>query len=80
MKCSDCKLVCAAKSEPQEVAMDGACKALVLYCQEGRPPENPMSWLRGYIERDLRKPREEFTCLGDFYDRNRKIDFNIQGA
>ena len=51
MKCKDCKLICAVGSEPQNVAMDKACKALFLRCQKvGRPPENPMSWLRGYAE------------------------------
>ncbi len=51
MECRDCKLTCAAHAEPQNVAMQKACTALVKRCRKyGRQPENPMSWLRGYAE------------------------------
>ncbi len=55
MNCKDCSLVCAAKAEPQNIAMGKACTALVYRCKKFSPPENPMSWLRGYAEASLDK-------------------------
>ena len=58
MNCEDCNLVCAAKAEPQNVAMGLACTALVRRCKKFPPPENPMSWLRGYAEASLGKEKD----------------------
>ena len=51
MKCDDCRLVCPAKAEPENVKMGEAIRALVKWCSIQISPPSPMSWIRGYIEK-----------------------------
>ncbi len=49
-KCVDCKLNCPVQGQPENVAMEEACRALIEWCNDEIPPESPMCWLRGYLE------------------------------
>ena len=48
-ECKD-KGHCPVRSPPENVAMDKACNALFSYCSKGIAPDDPMSWIRGYLE------------------------------
>lgn len=47
--CKECKKPCPVGSPAQNIIMGEACKALIEYCKDGLPPEEPMDWIRGWI-------------------------------
>jgi hypothetical protein len=51
-RCDNCKKKgrCPVGSPPQNVIMGKACQALKEHCKEGLCPEEPMDWIRGWIE------------------------------